>query len=63
METCFFVATCKNTLNLTESNTVKANAMVQIAINKAMKIDAPKYNKQKFEDAAQYALTLTENQS
>lgn len=46
---------------LTEANTIKANAMVQIATNKALKIDAPKFNKRKFEEVAQYALTLTRN--
>lgn len=49
------------TEGLTEANTIKANAMVQIAINKALKTDAPKFNKRKFEEAAQYALTLTRN--
>lgn len=46
---------------LTEANTIKANAMVQIATNKALKTDAPKFNKRKFEEATQYALTLTRN--
>ena len=45
---------------LTESNTIKANVMVQIAINKALKTEAPKYNKHIFEQAIEYALTLTE---
>ncbi len=48
---------------LEEANTVKANTMVQIATNKALAIDAPKFNKKKFEDAVQYALTLTKNHS
>lgn len=46
---------------LTDANIIRSNAMVQIAINKAMKIEAPKYNKQKFEEAIEYALTLTSN--
>ena len=46
---------------LTEVNIIKANAMVQIAINKALSIDAPKFNKDKFESAIEYALTLTRN--
>lgn len=46
---------------LTEAGIIKANAMVQIATNKALKIEAPKYNKKKFEDAVNYALTLTRN--
>ena len=45
---------------MSESNVVRANAMLQIAINKAMQMDAPKYNKTKFETAIDYALTLTE---
>lgn len=46
---------------LTEASTVKANAMVQIAVNNALKIEAPRFNKKKFEEAAKYALTLTRN--
>ena len=47
--------------DLTEAATVKANAMVQIAINTALKTKAPKFNRQKFKKAAEYALTLTKN--
>lgn len=43
------------------SNIIKANIMVQLAIIKARAIDAPKFNKAKFEEAAEYALTLTKN--
>lgn len=50
-----------STEGLSEASTVKANAMVQIAINKALKTDAPKFNKKKFDTAAKYALTLTKN--
>lgn len=39
----------------------KANSMVQIAINSARKVDAPKFNKTKFESAVDYALTQTTN--
>ncbi len=46
---------------LTEQNITKANVMVQIAINAALKADAPKFNKAKFNEAIQYALTLTKN--
>ncbi len=46
---------------LAEINTVKANTMVQIAINRAVKRNAPRFNKPKFEEAAAYALTLTRN--
>lgn len=50
-----------STEELTVANTIKANTMVQIATNKALKVDAPQFNKHKFEDAAKYALTLTRN--
>lgn len=50
-----------STQELTEANMVKANVMVQIATNKALKVDAPKFNKKKFEEAVAYALTLTRN--
>lgn len=46
---------------LTKSNIVNANAMVQIAINIALKMDAPKYNKKRFEKAVSFALTQTKN--
>ncbi len=42
-----------------EASIVRANAMVQIAINMALDEEVPKYNKQRFEKAARYALTLT----
>lgn len=45
--------------DMTEANIVKANAMVQIATNRALKVEAPKYDKKKFEKAVDYALTLT----
>ena len=48
---------------LEEASTVKANTMVQIATNKALAVDAPKFNKKKFETAVHYALTLTKNHS
>lgn len=48
------------TSELSESNTVKANTMVQIAVNRALKVDAPKFNKRKFVAAVKYALTLTQ---
>ncbi len=50
-----------STLDISEASTVKANTMVQIATNKALKVNAPKFNKKKFEEAVQYALTLTRN--
>ncbi len=47
--------------NMNEASTVRANAMVQIAINQALKTTAPKFNKASFEQAIQFALTLTTN--
>lgn len=47
--------------HLTPSNIVNANAMVQIAINKALRAEAAKFNKKKFEDAVNFALTQTCN--
>jgi hypothetical protein len=49
------------TEELSRSNIVNANAMVQIAINRALKVDTPKYNKKKFERAVDFALTQTKN--
>ena len=46
---------------ISDANVVKANAMVQIAINNALTFDAPKYNKLKFKQAVDYALSLTKN--
>lgn len=48
---------------LSEANIVKANIMVQIATNIALKTQAPKFNKTFFEDAVRYALTLTKDHS
>lgn len=47
--------------DITEGSVVKANVMVQIAVNKALKAKAPKFNKKKFGNAVKYALSLTEN--
>jgi hypothetical protein len=46
---------------LTEKNIVRANAMVQIATNTALKTEAPGYDRKKLEDAVDYTLTLTKN--
>ena len=43
------------------ANTVKANTMVQIATNQALQLNAPKYDRIKFEKAVDFALTLTKN--
>lgn len=50
-----------STEELPQASTIKANAMVQIATNRALKIETPKFNKIKFEEAIDYALTLTKN--
>lgn len=50
-----------STEHLTEANTAKANAMVQIATNIALRAQAPRFNKKKFEEKVTYALTLTQN--
>ena len=43
-----------------EANIVRANAMIQLAIKEAREMAAPKYNKRRFEEAIDFALTLTE---
>ena len=48
-----------DTGELSEANIVKANIMVQIATNIALKTEAPKFNKALLEETVQYALTLT----
>ena len=50
-----------STERLSQSSITKANAMVQIAANKALKVKAPRFHKIKFEEAIAYALTLTRN--
>lgn len=47
--------------NMNDGNIIKANIMVQIAINKARTIDTPKFSRSKFETASEYALSLTNN--
>ena len=49
--------------NLSQSNIVSANAMVQIAINKVLETKTPQYNKKKFSRAVEFALTQTANHS
>lgn len=46
---------------LNQTNIIKANAMVQIAINKALRVNAPRFNMSKFENAYRDALELTRN--
>ena len=48
-----------DTGELSEANIIKANIMVQLAINIALKTNAPKFNRALFEEAVLYALTLT----
>lgn len=50
-----------NPESMNEANVIKANAMVQIAANNAHQIEAPKFDKAKFEKAVEEALTLTQN--
>ncbi len=47
--------------HLSRSNTVNANAMVQIGINQTLEREIPKYNKKRFENAVSFALTQTKN--
>ena len=48
---------------LSISNIINSNVMVQIAINQVLATSAPKYNKKKFEKAVEFALTQTKNHS
>ena len=43
------------------TNVIRANTMVQIAINEALRTEAPKFNKKQFEKAVDYSLTLTDD--
>ena len=49
--------------DLSEACVVKANVMVQLATNRALEMEAPKYDKKKFEEAIKIALTLTKKHS
>lgn len=46
---------------MNEKNIVKANTMVQIAVNETVKTDAPGFDRKKFEHAVDFALTQTCN--
>lgn len=50
-----------STKELSQTNIIKANTMVQIAANIALKTESPKFNKIKFEEAITHVLTLAEN--
>lgn len=47
--------------DMNEANIVRANAMVQIAINCSLGKETPKFNKELFDQAVEFALTQTEN--
>ena len=47
--------------NITESNMIKANIMVQIATNSVLNRDIPHFNRGRFEKAVEYALSMTKN--
>jgi hypothetical protein len=47
--------------SMPENNMIKANAMVQTAVNIALKKETGRFNKIKFEEAVKYAVTLTSN--
>lgn len=49
----------KSTMNISESNIIKANIMVQIATNMALKTKAPDFDSCKLDSAIEYSLTLT----
>lgn len=49
--------------NMEEASVIKANAMVQIAANETLKTDAPKFDKEKFKKAVNYAVMLTKKHS
>ena len=44
---------------LSRTNIVNANAMIQVAIKQMTKIESPKFNRQKFAKAVEFALTKT----
>lgn len=44
---------------MNESNIIKANMMVQIAINEVLNVEAPRFNKDSFNQTIDYVLSLT----
>ena len=46
-------------VSFSRSNIVNSNVLVQIAVNRALKTDAPKYDKKRFKKAVSFALTQT----
>lgn len=47
--------------NFQEANLIKANILLQLAVNQVLQTDAPHYNKAKFQQAIEFALTQTGN--
>ncbi|HCA22335.1 MAG TPA: addiction module antidote protein, HigA family [Lachnospiraceae bacterium] len=52
-----------STGKIDENSIIKANTMVQIATNDALKVKAPRYNKKKLESTVDYLLTLTDDKT
>ncbi len=52
---------CKNEEVKNKKAIICSNAMIQIAINKALSVEAPRYDKKKFQKAVEYVLTLTDD--
>ena len=52
-----------DTGELSESNIIKANVMVQIATNIALKMEAPNFNRSRFQEAVMFALKFTKDHS
>lgn len=49
--------------NMREANIIKANAMVQIAVNEALGVSVPRFDKKRFRKAVEFALEQTTNHS
>ena len=47
--------------DVSEANTIKANAMVQIATVQALKTESPRFDSEKFSEAISFTLTQTKN--
>ena len=58
---CASFRTCAEDIG--KEDIARANAMVQIATNKALEARAPRYNKRRFEEAIDFALTQTRSHS
>ena len=51
----------RSVMETNEASKIKANTMVQIAVNEAIEADAPPFDMKEFEKAVDYALTLTDH--